>query len=47
MRPIRPAGRPPPSFVHFRPPSVVFQMPLPGPPMSRSHGMRVSSYVAA
>ena len=41
-------GRPlPVSFVQVLPASVVFQMPLPGPPPLKPHGVRRRWYDAA
>jgi hypothetical protein len=40
MRPMSPAGSPFVSFVHVSPPSVLFQMPEPGPPSINVHTLR-------
>ncbi len=37
-----PSGRPSVSFFHVSPPSVVRQRPLPGPPLTSSHGWRAT-----
>ena len=44
----RTVGQPPPSSrVHVSPPSVDFQMPLPGPPPFMQHAVRRRWYVEA
>src|ERR1700726_3458418 len=49
MRPSTPIGSPSAweMSVHVSPPSVVFQSPLPGPPLSRRHGLRLTCHNAA
>ena len=47
MRPSGPSGTPPLSLVHVSPPSVDFQMPLPGPPPFMQHAVRRRWYVDA
>ncbi len=49
MRPSSPAGSPFPaaSSVQPSPPSYVTYSPLPGPPLSKNHGQRRNSHMAA
>src|SRR5207247_7553505 len=47
MRPSDPVGSPPASFVHVSPPSVDFQIPLPGPPPFMQQAVRRRWYSEA
>ena len=47
IRPRGPAGNPLESRVHVSPPSIDFQIPLPGPPPFTQHAVRRRWYVDA